>query len=216
LAPLMKIVRSSPDTDRYGQGLALRDWALARAYDLDPRAVRPLVLAEMRAPHKSVFYPGSLRIEALATLPDQTLPEMDEAFVDQLTSNATLYDLELTAGLMSRYATKAIEPQAKGFFERAAGRWACALQSSMLAYFLRVDDAYGTEAFAKCLASRETGCWRTLFTDVGRQVWTPALGTLAVGALDDKDVVVRGDATNALMKFDPELAAKAEGSLSSP
>jgi HEAT repeat protein len=207
LTSLMKIVQSSAGA--FGPGLELLDWALVRAYDLDPKTVRPLVLAEMRAPHLSANYPAWEKIQALAALPEATLPEMDEAFASQLTRDTGFDRLDLSLRLISRYATKAIEPQVKAYFEPAAGRWACALQASMLAYFLRVDEAYGTEAFAKSLTSRQTGCWQYLFTEVGQQVWTPALERLAVKALGDEDATVREDAAKALMKFATEAAAKA-------
>jgi hypothetical protein len=209
LAPLMKVLNNPLNSS--GQGLVLRDWALVRACDLDPRTMRPLLLAEVREPHIPVGYVSQI-IEALVAMPDETLPEIDEAFAGQLSRDAGFDGLDLSLRLISRYATKAIEPQVKAFFEPSAGRWACPLQASMLAYFLRVDDAYGTEAFARCLASRETGCRQMLFTDVGRQVWMPALEKLALEALGNQDAAVREDATNALMKFGPESAAKARQS----
>ncbi len=214
LVSLMKIVQSSAGA--FGPGLELQDWALVRAYDLNAKTTRPLVLAEMRAPHLSADYLAREKIRALAALPEATLPEMDAAFASQLSRDTGYDGLDLNLRLISRYATKAIEPKVEAFFEPSAGRWACSLQASMLAYFLRVDEAYGTEAFARCLASRQTGCWQFLFTDVGRQVWNPALEKLAVSALVDKEEAIRKDATNALMRFSPEDAAEAGVERASP
>ena len=132
------------------------------------------------------------------SLPYETLPEMDETFAAQLTRGRGLDDLELTARLTSRYATQAIESQVKAFFEPAAGRWACYLQDALLAYFLRVDEPYGLKAFSQCQASRQTGCWRTLFTTVGQQIWTPGLEKLAVEALSSTNADVASDAAAAL------------------
>ena len=181
LPTLLKLL--DQPVEKTNDGLVLRDLLLARAYELDPKTVRPMILAEMKAPPSNQGLPASMHMRALLALPDETLPEMDETLAVHLSARGGLNDLEMTARLISRYGSKAIEPQVKAFYEPAAGRWACALQASLLAYFLRVDDAYGSEQFARCLASRQTGCWHQLFTDVGRQTWTPSLEKLAVEAL---------------------------------
>jgi hypothetical protein len=200
LLPTLLKMLDAPIT-RTNDGLQLRDWALARAYELDPKTVRPLILAEMKALPSVETLPGSMHMQALLALPDATLPEMEATFAAQLEGKNSLGQLEMTARLISRYGTAAIEPQVKAVFERAPGRWACEVQTSMLAYFLRVDEAYGAEAFARCLASRQaghSGCWRMLIGDVAQRIWTPALEKLAVGALNDRDAEVSVSAARVL------------------
>jgi hypothetical protein len=211
LPQLLKMLDAPPTMTN--DGLQLRDWAMTRAYELDPKTVRPLILAEMKSPPSLTTLPASYHMHALLALPDATLPEMDAVFADQLVNRGRdLRDLEMIARLISRYATAAIEPQVKAFFEPHAGSWACDPQASFLAYFLRVDDAYGKEAFAKCLAARQPNnsrCWGTLFADVARQVWTPNLEKLAIAALADRDVDAAVSAAQVL-KSKGSPAAKDE------
>ncbi|HVX84927.1 MAG TPA: hypothetical protein VH253_08935 [Phycisphaerae bacterium] len=197
LPHLLKIVQGSPGTGM--AGLQLRNWALVRAYELDPKGVRPVVLAEMKHPVSSDSYGLENRLEGLLVLPDETLPEMDDDFV-RLMGSGGLHVMAGEAHLLARYGTATIEPEMVKIFEAHAGRWACDVQSGMLAYFLRVDPAYGQETFTECLASRQTGCWRDLFEEVGRQVWTPELESLACESLDDKDANVAISAATMLKR----------------
>jgi hypothetical protein len=63
---------------------------------------------------------------------------------------------------------------------------ACAPQSALLAYFLRVEPGYGAELVEKALASRkETGCYRFLLTSVAGLHMNRELQAVAVASLDD-------------------------------
>jgi hypothetical protein len=147
-----------------------------------------------------MYHPAGSHMDGVLSLPDETLPEMDDTFVQTLAAERGLQDLDFTARLLSRYGTQAIEPQVKAFFEPAAGRWACYPQASLLAYFLRVDEPYGVSVFSQSLASRQTGCWYSLFGDVGQRVWTPGLEKLAVEALTNRDAVVAISAAGMLKR----------------
>jgi hypothetical protein len=143
-------------------------------------------------------------ISALLALPDKELPELDQAFADQLNGRGSWVSFQL----ICRYATAAILPEVTARFESAKGRWACSLQTAMLAYFLRVDEPYGVQALTDSLASRATGCWRTLFTEVSAKIWTPGLEMAAIGALNQDDPEVPREAALALQRQGSEAAKK--------
>lgn len=82
-------------------------------------------------------------------------------------------------------------------FEEHLGKWACAPQSAMLRYFLRVDPAYGTQQVAASLSARkDTGCYRSLLQELGVEL--PKAQQSAIDALDDSDPDVVQDAVLAL------------------
>jgi len=196
LLPSLKVlVSGKQDTSEGGQ--TLRNWALVRTYELDPAWARELVLEEMKRPGQALQVRLAGRSELMNLLPDATLPQLDAAFVELVKGG----DFDETWGgalMISRYGSPAILEEMKKIFEPNAGRWACSLQAPMLAYFLRVDEGYGIAMFRRCLASRQTGCWRTLFREVGRLQWTPMLEKLATESLDDPEADIAMGAASML------------------
>jgi hypothetical protein len=68
---------------------------------------------------------------------------------------------------------------------------ACSQQASILAYFLRVDEATGSTLLERAMTSRATGCWRSL-NQIAALRMTPVVQTRAIADLDtsDPDVVI--------------------------
>ena len=58
----------------------LRGLAIQRLFELDPRAARPYILAEIGRPQVN----GGVLAKALTLLPDETLPEFDETLATRL------------------------------------------------------------------------------------------------------------------------------------
>jgi hypothetical protein len=66
------------------------------------------------------------------------------------------------------------------------GVMACSQQASILAYFLRVDEAIGAALLDRAMTSRATGCWRSLNQIAALQM-TPAVQARAIADLDSSD-----------------------------
>lgn len=188
LPALRRIYQSPPKGDDRLPGLALR-----RLYELAPDEGRRLILEELRRA-------GGPKVsaQALAALPDETLPEAD-ALVAGALGPAGGVEEELTLRLAERYATAASAPPLLSHYEGRVGRMACAPQTSLLAYFLRVEPATGAALVEKALASRkDTGCYRSVLTGVAALFPSAELERAAVGSLDDADAEVVYDAAQML------------------
>ncbi len=174
----------------------LYDACLRRAYQLDPGKARPLILDAM-VNHREKF-DSRFAMKSLLILPDKTLPELEEGWAAALQERSPA-GLEVLTRLVVRYGSEKLLPRAKTAYERAAGRWACEIQSNFLAYFLRVDPAYGQEQVRFCLSARQqTRCWSSLLHDVSRQVWTPELQSACVANLMDPEPEICRSAAEAL------------------
>jgi hypothetical protein len=172
---LRRLVDAEPADAR-----SIPDLALRRLAQLAPAEARPLILREIRHPRRGAT------LKTLGSLPDAQLPELD----DVLASNFEAGGSDISAALVARYATAAIASRVLAAAADNIGRMACAPQGSILAYFLRVDEATGGTLLDRAMTSRVTGCWRFLYEIPGLRI-TPAVETRAIADLDgpDPDVV---------------------------
>jgi hypothetical protein len=93
--------------------------------------------------------------------------------------------------LIARYASSDSLPRIKTATADKIGGMACDIQSSLLAYFLRVDPDFGAATLEQALAERkDTGCFRSEFGQVGRLFMSPRLEEIAAGHLNDSDRTV--------------------------
>jgi hypothetical protein len=167
--------------------------ALRRIYELSPDEGRRLIIEEMRRPSPRV------RMDVLGMLPDESLPEVDSLVAERLAAGEGTFSEDSLLQLAGRYATGAVSPQLKAAYEGKIGRMACAPQSALLAYFLRAEPDYGAGLVEKARASRkETGCYRSLLTDVARLHMSPELERIAVASLDDSNPASVADAAQML------------------
>ncbi len=118
----------------------LRNLALGRLYDLDPENGAAEILAEIRHPHVA-YYGATVSAKTLGFLPDKTLPQFDSLLAERL-ANKDSRTTDLDAGLIGRYATKAILPQVKAVYLQAPGKWSCPAEDGLLVYFLRTDPGF--------------------------------------------------------------------------
>ncbi|MBD0325592.1 MAG: hypothetical protein ICV68_04135 [Pyrinomonadaceae bacterium] len=172
------------------------DIALRRIYELAPDEGRSIILKEIES--------GRPRVSArvLEILPEKTLPELDEtlaAQLERLDADDEHDVLSSYALLVSRYATDAIFPRVKATFSNKIGKLACAIQTPLLAYFLRVDPSYGIEALRQALAARSnTGCYRSELANVAQLYWHPDIEQVALAHLDDRSAEVIAQAATVL------------------
>ena len=184
MLPALRQLVNAPPSDQQ----SLPDLALRRLAQLAPDEARPLLVREIQKPRRGAT------TATLGTLPDAELPALDQALAANLEADVT----EIHAGLVQRYATRAIEPRVLAIVGDTIGRLACRQQSSILAYLLRVDEATGVAMLDRASQSRSTGCWQTLLGDVADQHMMPALQLRAVAALDDSDPEILLDAIKTL------------------
>ena len=172
MIPALRRLVDAPSTNQ----ASVPDLALRRLAQLVPVEARPLILREIQHPRRGAT------LKTLGSLPDAELPELD----DVLAANFEASDSEIHAALVQRYATKKIEPRILASAGEKIGRMACSQQASILAYVLRVDEARGAQLLDRAMASRITGCWRSLNWIADARM-SPALEKRAIADLDGAD-----------------------------
>ncbi len=179
--------------------------ALKRWWEVDPDGARPAIIQEIVRP-KPRF--GA---EILGMLPDKELPEVERPLTDRLTRGAG--NEEQVASLISRYATESIEPEINAYLDSRIGKLACAIQTPLLAYMLRIDPSAARPWIEKAMAARGpaySACNHTLLVEVAALHDDPALQDLAIAGLDDSDPEVVANAAAYLKSYG---SARAEPAL---
>lgn len=172
LLPALRRLVDSPPTG----APSVPDLALRRLAQLAPDEARPLILREIQNPRRGAT------LKTLGSLRDAELPDLDDA----LAANLEASNSEIHAALLQRYASKKVAPRVLASAGDKIGAMACSQQASILAYFLRVDEATGTALLDRALTSRATGC-RTSLTQIAAVRMTPILETRAIADLDSVD-----------------------------
>jgi len=189
---LRNIVDSTPPRGR-PPNQPDRGPALARLYELAPDEGRALMLREMVAPRSEIS------MATLGRLPDRELPEIEQPILARLKSGD---GWEADFLLLDRYGTTAPLKDLQRIYEAGRGRWACAPQTAMLRYFLRVDRGYGVTQVGDALTHRDvTGCYTGLFSDLKDALSIPEVEALAITALEDPSPEVVRYAAEALGRF---------------
>lgn len=177
MLPVLRRLIASAPTD----APSAADLALRRLAQLAPDEARPLILREIVNPRRGAT------LKTLGSLPDAELPDLDEA----LAANFEASNTEIHAALVQRYATRKIAPRILASAGDKIGAMACNQQASILAYFLRVDEATGSTLLDRAMTSRATGCWRSL-NQIAALRMTPVVQRRATADLDnpEPDVVI--------------------------
>lgn len=186
--------------------LQLSASALERWYELDPVAARPAIIKEITRPRP--------RFDArvLGILPDETLPEVDFVLAEHFMASDDLDASSHLASLIARYATAAILPQVTERLDAHNGKWACSIQSPILAYVLRVSPALARTRIEGALAARGknfSACNHELFQAVSAIRYDPVLEEIAVHSLDDANPEVAMTAATMLGQYGSPAAEAA-------
>lgn len=196
-----------PNESNAFQELQLTGAALTRWYELDPQGARDAVIAEIERPKPRY------NAHVLGLLPEKTLPEVERTLAEHFVA-ATQSEAEANAGsLLHRYATGAVLGEVLPKIEKQVGHGACEVQTSALAYVLKVDPAAARGLLERAIAARGAGataCRHTLFTGIGGLEASPLLEELAIHSLNDADPQVAIDAARYLGRYG---SAGAEGPL---
>ncbi len=180
----------------WSEAVQLDSLALRRLMELSPVEGRALLLTEIQSRHPHVD------LSTLCSLPDKTLPGFDAVLANDLEGNLhNSGDWQYAPGLVERYATRAILPRVKAAYSSNGDGWGGDTQSSLLAYFLRMDHDYGLEQMRDALASRKKSGWyKSVLSDVAALLPSPDpdIDRLAIAHLDDPDPEVGVDAIRML------------------
>lgn len=184
---LRRVVAGPPPPNRTTLAMA-RDAALTHILELDPAMGREVILRDL----KDVKAQPSL--DVIKLLPREDIATALQPALQRINQNNAR---ELDYELLDLYADAGALPVVQAAFEAHLGKWACAQQSAMLRYFLRVAQEYGAEQVRASLnARKDTHCYSQLLQSLGDRL--PAAQQSAVEALDDPDSELVRDAVLAL------------------
>jgi hypothetical protein len=167
----------------------VNDLILRRLHDLAPAEGRELILEEIASPHPRTG------IDGLESLPDKTLPQLDKTLLSLLENENA--DACLRLALIERYATRAILPSLKTHYDVTRSEWDFDCLTALLAYYLRVDPAYGAAAIKRALAARKNG-FSDLLSYVAELEMNPALEQVLIDCLEHGTASVQLDAAKVL------------------
>lgn len=194
LLPSLRQLYQQPDQKNQAR-TELRTVALQRLYELNEAEGRRFILAEMQKPAPTVG------LDALLSLPDETLLELDNAFL----KNFELAEAhEIFSALIERYASASLLPEVSAYLTEHVGQLACYQQARLLAYMLRVNPDNGIEFVRQAIQARSkdsTRCYAGLLGEVGKLEWHSELEKLALELLDEPDAEVALDAVAVLGRY---------------
>jgi hypothetical protein len=177
-----------------------RDEALKHIHEIDPAEGRALIFRDVQNVHTQPS------LEVVSLLPPEDIAIAVKSAVERIARQGAR---DLDYQLLHRYADSSALPVVQTAFEQHLGHWACAPQSAMLRYFLRVNPAYGAREVSESLSARKhTHCYSQLLQSLGDQL--PPAQESAITALSDPDPELVQDAVLVLGRWG---SAEAEGML---
>ncbi len=204
MIPVLRQIYETAPQSRYPEDPLLAS-AVERLYELDTNRTRLLLLEEIKRPDPRLPY------RTLAMLPDATLPELDATLLDHLQHNGGRPAEELIA----RYSTKSILVPLKDFYAKRDAEMrsrvttnpniaAPACEPPLVAYFRRVDPAWGEKVLRESLAERGYTmgrCWLGIIGQTAVYYSGPVWERVAIDALQDPAVPVKIDAVKSLAQY---------------
>lgn len=148
LIPALKRLLIS--TARMGKGI---NWiVLKRLIELSPAEARPYVIAAINGPMPFID------TEILGSLPDKTLPEVDQPLLSQLRAAAKMGDvraemfLKPKAAMAARYATSSIYPDLMSVYTENAKQLTMSSRAALLAYLAKQNEREALPLIEQTLA----------------------------------------------------------------
>ncbi|MEP6715686.1 MAG: hypothetical protein ABJC09_08925 [Terriglobia bacterium] len=212
MIPVLRQIYETAAQSRYPENPLFAS-AVERLYALDTNRTRLLLLEEMKRPEPRLPY------STLAMLPDTTLPELDATLLDHLQHDGGRPAEELIA----RYSTKSILDSVKEYYAKRDAEMrsrvttnpniaAPACEPPLVAYFLRVDSAWGEKVLRQSLAERNYTmgrCWVGIIGQTAVYDSGPVWEKVAIDALEDNAVPVKIDAIKSLARYGSPAARPA-------
>ena len=148
LIPVLKKLLIS--TNRMGKGI---NWTvLKRLIELSPAEARPFVIAIISGPVPFI------NTEILGSLPDKTLPEVDQPLLSQLRAAAKMGDvrselfLKPKAAMAARYATSSIYPNLMEVYTENVKQLTMSSRAALLAYLAKQNEREALPLIEQALA----------------------------------------------------------------
>jgi hypothetical protein len=170
------------------------DFALRRLYELAPEEARPLMLEEIRTGEHGIRY------DALAILPDASLPELDASLraryisstMDRLSRNI---NRGTTAWLMARYGSPALLPFVAG---QVAPPGSCVIEGGLIAYLFKHDPPAALARLDPHLDRTAPRICGEPLRAVAARYWDDRVEAVVVAQLMDADTEKASDAAQLL------------------
>jgi hypothetical protein len=220
--PILREIASQPPPhfgnqgsfDCYGIGqvqcsiLESRNKALKRIYELDPSEGRSLILRDLSDPQATVS------ISLLKLLSSADLRPFVQRAVQRVQMTDARpwpigkgmemptvgWDYSVIEQFADKSALGALEAMIKADRDKLPSGSCLPYAVPTLRYFLRVDPKVGLrEVQASLEARKSTGCYKTLFEDLGKSL--PTVESLAVSDLDNPDLEISTSAASALGRW---------------
>lgn len=186
----------------------IRREALRRLTEMNPERARPHVVAEIRDPSSVVEY------EVLAALPDETLPEVSDALLEQIKSLAPLsrnFDpvlLGLKAKLAARYGTPALYDPLLEVYRARGDKWEPSTRGAMLGYFARHNEAQALPLVEQALAQIGRGHESSFLMELTRPGYTAGVREMLRRSLEGDDPEAVGAAAYVMSQHGSEADGK--------
>lgn len=164
--------------------------ALKRLIELDSLKARPYVIAQIQDADSLVYD------EAIDGLPDEFLPEVDDALLKQITRFVTgaSNSVRLRAKLLqaSRYATGSIYDQLLELYRAHGDSWQYDARGILLGYFLRHRPEEGLTMIKEALTAVDEGMRSSLFHNATRNAFPPEAAAFFESQLASEDPRIAG------------------------
>lgn len=168
----------------------LHEVALTRLIELAPDEARPYVIAEIRDPG-SVVDP-----KLLGGLSDESLPELDPTFLDQvrrltaLPQNVNFVMVKLKTALLVRYATPSIYQQLMELYRTIGAKLPRDGRAGLLAYFAKHNEQEALPLIEQTVAELKPEESAMLLGDLTALYYSDSIGALMKKYLETDDAAL--------------------------
>jgi hypothetical protein len=191
MAPILRRIISEPPPPARTDRATARDAALKHLYEFDAAMGREAIIGDLQNVNAQ---PG---LEVIKLLRKEDLAMAVPPALERIRNHSAR---ELDYELVDRYADGSALGAVQAAFEERVGTWACAPQSGIVHYLLRVAPEYGARAVSVLLSSRkDTGCYRFLLQELRDEL--PKAQQSAIDAIDDPDPELVQNAVQALGRW---------------
>jgi hypothetical protein len=206
LAALRSMYASSRGDVHQNSFPGLGDVVLRRLAEVAPDEGRRLILEEIRTGQHAIRY------DALATLPDAALPELDAALRARYSNPpatdpvASDQDRGTTAWLIARYGSAELLPFVKTVLSHPLP--GCDVEGGLLVYLLKYDPAAGEQRLSPGFDRSGPAICVAPLSAVAARYWDDRVEAAAVEALQNSDVRQTIDAAQLLGRHGSSAAKR--------
>ncbi|HEX5703166.1 MAG TPA: hypothetical protein VFX97_08205 [Pyrinomonadaceae bacterium] len=180
----------------------VHDTALKRLLEMAPDEARPYVIAQIRDPKSFID------LEVVSSLADKTLPEVDDALVDQIRelskskANFSRVHMKHKTSLAARFATKSIYADLMDIY-RSSDDLPVEARAGFLAYFARHNEAEGLALLEQALEKVGPALQFNILPDFTKLYFSDGVGALLRTRLDSDDPDIVSTAAYLISKHGP-------------